>query len=182
MSEFVTQFETEQGNKKYDFQSLGNFPTAEVGQFLKVTAVDENGNPTAWEMAEALNPDMSNLDETADLSWLAAMMGASKVVAGSYTGNAGDEIQTVYEQTINLGFTPKAVALLGKNYRYTSSATDHASNAIMATQEIPVTMNYGGHLLLEVVTNGFTVRSYIDTINSRYNVANSGVCYYIAIA
>lgn len=48
MSDYVKQFDTTDGAKKYDFQSLGNFPVCEAGQTLKVAAVDENGQPTAW--------------------------------------------------------------------------------------------------------------------------------------
>ena len=49
MSDFVTKLKTNQGDKQIDFQALGNFPAMAVGQTLKVTAVDENGVPTAWE-------------------------------------------------------------------------------------------------------------------------------------
>lgn len=56
MSEFVKYIETTQGDKKIDFQALGNFPVTQVGQVLRVTAVDDNGYPTTWEAVDMLDP------------------------------------------------------------------------------------------------------------------------------
>lgn len=62
MSEFVKRIETEDGVKKQiDFQALGNFPRATVGQVLRVTAVDESGRPTAWEAVTPFTYDTEDL-------------------------------------------------------------------------------------------------------------------------
>lgn len=53
MAEFIKKFETDQGDKQVDFQALGNFPKAKVGQVLKVKAVDADGNPTEWEAVDS---------------------------------------------------------------------------------------------------------------------------------
>lgn len=53
MADFIKKFETDQGDKQVDFQALGNFPKAKVGQVLKVKAVDADGNPIEWEAGNA---------------------------------------------------------------------------------------------------------------------------------
>ena len=53
MAEFIKKIATSEGEKQIDFQSLGNFPKAKVGQILKVKAVDANGNPIEWESGNA---------------------------------------------------------------------------------------------------------------------------------
>ena len=53
MADFIKKIDTSQGPKQYDFQSLGNFPKAEVGQILRVKSVDNNGNPTEWESVDS---------------------------------------------------------------------------------------------------------------------------------
>lgn len=162
-----------------DFNILDNFPTAEVGQLLRVAAVDENGNPTEWEMAEALNPDMSNLDEAADLSGLAAMMGASKVVTGTYTGDGEAS------RVISLGITPKVVIITAKLYMGYSFTTSKDAPVILTTTRSPLYYSTVHGPLGEIVGDGFKV--YYSSDNTQgsgtRNMNNSGLIYhYIVLA
>ena len=53
MADYIKKIATNEGDKQIDFQALGNFPKAEVGQVLKVKAVDADGNPIEWEAGNA---------------------------------------------------------------------------------------------------------------------------------
>lgn len=265
MSEFVQHFETPDGNKKYDFNALGNFPAAEVGALLRVAAVDENGNPTAWEIVKLNAADVgaaaanhgvhvsystaapaaagtasagsaatvsrsdhihpaqtdvsgnagtatklktaraiqTNLASTSaapfdgganvtpgvtgilpvanggtgvdNLSALAAALGASKFVLGTYVGDGAES------RTISLGFTPKALLVMTDDGATTISTASIAYYGGLAIQGHPVKLS-GDYAVVEIVDYGFKVaiksftQSYIssNSINRKY--------HYIAFA
>lgn len=104
-----------------------------------------------------------------------AVLGASKIVTGTYTGNAGETANTVYEQTIPLGFTPKVVLVSTKGGEAVMALTGVNYSAANCTP-------------LEIVTAGFAVAYYHyvpanENLNSHEEGVNeSGEVYsYIAI-
>lgn len=98
-----------------------------------------------------------------------------KIVTGSYSGT------TASEQTINLGFTPKAVLVCssqGKmSFTYTGSAEYWGGLALLGA---PV-YSAGGRTVLEIVTNGFKVH-YFENGSDRIYINLGGYAFrYLAI-
>jgi hypothetical protein len=105
----------------------------------------------------------------ADLT--AQSMQKSDIVFGTYTGNAPEdyEMNTAYSQTINLGFTPKAVVA----YRYGY----YMGGLALEGHPTDPNDNNGRHEV-EVVTNGFKVLTYLSTTGDGWRANNGGSTYY----
>ena len=89
-----------------------------------------------------------------------------RIAVGRSIGNGS-------EQTISVGFTPKAVLIVEGGVIFSSSA-------VLAVEGFPATINYGGlsHIVVETVDGGFHVvtHPYDPRINS-----NTGPYTYFAI-
>lgn len=92
MAEYISKFNTSEGAKQVDYNSLGNLPsipsktsdlnndsnfissptTAEVGQVLEVESIDETGKPTSWKTVTLedgiANVEMSSTDTDVTIS------------------------------------------------------------------------------------------------------------------
>lgn len=143
MAEFVTAFETTEGIKKYDFQSLGNFPACQVGQTLKVTAVDANGQPTAWEAVKVASLGEDGLVPSEQLP-------ETESSSTVYTGTIGtswteDEATGVKTQTVAI-----AGITAGDNARL-----DHDTTSIDGTSAGYAKFVEEDNQFLALITNGF---------------------------
>lgn len=119
----------------------------------------------------------------ADLT--AQSMQKSDIVFGTYTGNAPQDTvaDTVYSQTINLGFTPKAVIVYRNGYDMHSSNRPYDYfDGGLALEGHPTDPNQeDGRHSVEIVTNGFKVLTYHPAVSSsddRFNVNSHGDTYY----
>ena len=120
----------------------------------------------------------------ADLT--AQSMQKTDVVFGTYTGNAPQDTEndTVYSQTINLGFTPKAVVVYRDGYDiYSSNYSHDYFYGGLALEGHPTAPNdNNGRHSVEIVTNGFKVLTYHPAVSSSddryFHVNNYGGTYY----
>lgn len=118
----------------------------------------------------------------ADLT--AQSMQKTDVVFGTYTGNAPQypEDGTVHSQTINLGFTPKAVIVCKQGYQmYFENGSRNGVGGGLALEGRPIDINNKGWKPVEIVTNGFKVLTAISD-SSNYAVANNYGSTYHFIA
>lgn len=106
-------------------------------------------------------------------------------VFGTYTGNAPQDTEndTVYSQTINLGFTPKAVVVYRNGYDIHSSnlSYDYFDGGLALEGHPTDPNNNDGRHSVEIVTNGFKVLTYHPAVSSsddRFNVNTYGGTYY----
>lgn len=105
----------------------------------------------------------------------------SGTVFGTYTGNApeGYEKNTAYFQTINLGFTPKAVVVYRDGYYMYASNIDTNYFGGLALEGHPtVPNNNNGRHSVEIVTNGFKVLYYYSSSGNSFFTNNNGATYY----
>lgn len=98
-----------------------------------------------------------------------ALAKKSEVVMGAYTPNNAEE------RFINLGFTPKAVLVLGS-----TGETGYINNGMMVVKGGLALPGYNlNDTLMEITTNGFIVRNYFAGSGMLY--LNYGeVKYYLA--
>jgi hypothetical protein len=114
----------------------------------------------------------------------AQSMQKSDIVFGTYTGTAPQypEDDTVYSQTINLGFTPKAVIVCRQGYQmcFENGARNGVSGGL-ALEGHPIDINNKGWKPVEIVTNGFKVLTAMSD-SSNYAIANNygGTYHFIA--
>lgn len=116
----------------------------------------------------------------ADLT--AQSMQKSDIVFGTYTGNAPEDYEknTAYSQTINLGFTPKAVVVYRDGYyMYASHNTYTTFFGGLALEGHPTDPNNNnGRHSVEIVTNGFKVLYYYSSSGDSFFTNNHGATYY----
>lgn len=116
----------------------------------------------------------------ADLT--AQSMQKSDIVFGTYTGNAPEDYEknTAYSQTINLGFTPKAVVVYQDGCRmYAVSNQTGSFLGGLALEGHPTDPddNNDRHSV-EVVTNGFKVSYYYSSAGGGLFTNSHGTTYY----
>lgn len=103
-------------------------------------------------------------------------------VFGTYTGNAPEDYEdnTMYSQTINLGFTPKAVIVYQSGYSmHIQHSTYSSFSGGLALEGHPTVPNdKNDRHSVEVVTNGFKVLSYFSTSGNRLFANSHGGTYY----
>lgn len=125
----------------------------------------------AWAKTDAAMDERVTELETAG----AQAMQKSDVVFGTYTGNAPQypEDDTVHSQTINLGFTPKAVIVCRHGYQmYFENGLRNGVGGGLALEGHPIDVEHSGWQPVEIVTNGFKVSTVISDSDD-YAVANN---------
>lgn len=135
----------------------------------------------AWAKTDAAMDERVTELETAG----AQSMQKSDIVFGTYTGNAPEEEErnTAYSQTINLGFTPKAVVVYRDGYyMYVSHNTYTTFFGGLALEGHPTDPNQeDGRHSVEIVTNGFKVLTYSPASSSTsdsFHANSYGDTYY----
>lgn len=106
----------------------------------------------------------------------------SGTVFGTYTGNAPEDYEknTAYSQTINLGFTPKAVIVYrdGNSMRSSSSTyTSYSGGLALEGHPTDPDQRNGRHSV-EIVTNGFKVLYYYSSTGGGLFTNSHGATYY----
>lgn len=156
MAEYISKFNTSEGAKQVDYNSLGNLPsipsktsdlnndsnfisspeTAEVGQVLEVEAVDETGKPTSWKVV--------NMPESLPNPHALTFTGA---VSESYNGSEAKtiEIPNVSGGGSGITFKGELIATLqGDNV--SSEITQDISSEILTDGMYYAHMQYGSNL------------------------------------
>lgn len=131
----------------------------------------------AWAKTDAAMDERVTELETAG----AQSMQKSDIVFGTYTGNAPEypEDDTLHSQTINLGFTPKAVVVYRDGYlMYFDAGLRHAVNGGLALEGHPIDINNRGWKPVEIVTNGFKVLTAMSDSISYALANNHGDTYH----
>ena len=130
---------------------------------------------------DVLNENFDIIDESIsemsnNLTGLNALISQkTDVVFGTYTGNAPQypEDDTVHSQTINLGFTPKAVIVCRRGYQmYFENGARNGVTGGIALDGHPIDIDNKGWKPVEIVTNGFKVLTAMSD-SSNYAVANN---------
>jgi hypothetical protein len=110
-----------------------------------------------------------------------SILGASKIVTGTYTGNAGSDKSVDYVQNISLGFTPKAVLVNSSRNIVDRGNYGGGDGTVIAVTGSPVKPSgAAATILVEIVDGGFTAHGYgTDATESSAN--RSGELYrYVA--
>lgn len=176
MSEFVTAVKVKGVKKKIDFQSLGNFPSASVGQFLKVAAVDENNIPTAWETADAGGSSLK-----LHRIYIAVQPAKTAYKAGEVFDTAGMVVKADY--AINGVVIAEAIEVTGYTYpteglgaSVTAVTITYSEGGVVKTAEVAVSVTktsvtiptYSGSL----VYNGKEQSAAFSNYNTTYMTAS----------
>lgn len=147
------------------------YTEGEVNELLAGKAASSHTHPVS-NITGVLPVSKGGTGQTS-LAALMSAMGAGKIVVGSYTGNGAESM------TINLGFTPRAVLVIGREgqmkdgYYYYGGLAVAGSDAITEFQK--------SNKIISIVPSGFTV--YFGNYDSGYqNIAtnNISIHHYIA--
>lgn len=137
---------------------------------------------------DVLNENFDIIDESIsemsnNLTGLNALISQKiDIVFGTYTGNAPEDYEdnTIYSQTINLGFTPKAVVVYQDGYNmYIRHSTYSSFFGGLALEGHPTDPNQRqGRHTVEIVTNGFKVLTYSSSTGGGLFANSHGDTYY----
>lgn len=134
----------------------------------------ENFNLNRWEPADEIRvEDFNDNSDKIDEALAKLTAGMPKIVCGTYTGNGAAS------QTIELGFTPKAV-LVVTTYGQMQSSPYY--NGGLAVTDNPVKMGSTGHKVVEIIENGFNVYHNTTVSSSQYVFANANTLLYHYLA
>lgn len=134
---------------------------------------------TAREQAVAAETTARKQAVTAEQNARVAAINAltaskAELVFGTYTGNSTN---TSFDQTISLGFTPKAVLILDEHGRASySSYGDLQVYGGLILPGHPIQGRDTGYIAAEIVTGGFAVHNY----RASTNITNA-LYFYIAV-